>query len=95
MKVALALLCIFELLDGLLTRWAVTTGLAREWNPLIAGRASHWSFLLLKIAGALACVAALWLLHRRFPRTAVISTCAVVAFYFIVLSWNVTSMVRV
>ena len=94
MKVALALLCVFELVDGLLTRWAVTTGIASEWNPIIGGRVSDWSFVLLKIAGAAACAAALWLVHRRFPRMALISTNFVVALYFVVLSWNVTTLVR-
>lgn len=94
MKIALALLCAFELLDGLLTRWAVTNGIADEWNPIVAANAANWSFVLLKLAGAAACVALLWTVHRRFPRMAMISTNVVVAFYVAVLLWNATTIVR-
>jgi len=88
MKYLLALLCSLEILDGIFTRWAVTKGLVREWNPLVAHIAGDWHFLLLKSAGALLCVLALWSIHRYFPRVAFAGAGCVVAFYGTVLAWN-------
>ncbi len=92
MRIALFSLLALQIADGIITALAVGSSTAQEWNPLIANHAASTIFVMVKIAGALACAAALWLVHRRFPRMALISTNLVVAFYFVVLSWNVTTI---
>jgi Domain of unknown function (DUF5658) len=94
MKIALALLCAFEVLDGLLTRWAVSGGIVREANPFLANAVATWGYVALKIAGAAACAALLWLVHRRFPRIASFSATSVVAFYGLVIIWNVNTILH-
>ena len=94
MKIALVLLCLLEVLDGVFTRWAVTAGVAGEWNPLLMGKVTDVSFILVKILGAAACVAVLWLLSRRFPKIASISATSMAAFYALVLVWNVSTLFR-
>ena len=94
MKVALVLLCLLEVLDGVFTRWAVTSGVAGEWNPLLVGKVTDVSFVPVKILGAAACVALLWLVSRRFPKIAAISATSVAAFYSLVLVWNVSTLLR-
>ena len=94
MKIALVLLCLLEVLDGVFTRWAVTAGVAGEWNPLLVGKVTDLSFILVKILGAGACVAVLWLVSRRFPKIAAISATSVSAFYALVLVWNMSVFFR-
>ena len=94
MKTALVLLGLLEVVDGVVTRWAVTAGVAGEWNPLLVGRVTGASFVLAKILGAAACVALLWLVSRRFPKIAAISATSVAAFYALVLVWNMSVFFR-
>ena len=94
MKRILILLCILEILDGAMTRWAITSGLVREWNSMIVPLADNWMFVALKVLGGLACALALWTLHGYFPRLALISANSVVAFYGVVLTWNVAVLLR-
>lgn len=94
MKIALALLCTFQLLDGVLTRWAVSGGLVSEANPMLGNAVTAWGYVVLKIAGAAACAVLLWLLHRRFPRIASLSAGSVAAFYGFIIIWNVNTILR-
>ena len=94
MKIALALLCAFEVLDAVITRWAVSGGLAREANPLLASAATTWGYVVLKTAGAAVCAVLLWLLNRRFPRIASFSATSVAAFYGFVIIWNINTLLR-
>jgi hypothetical protein len=94
MKITLALLCAFESLDAVITRWAVSGGLVREANPLLANAATTWGYVALKVAGAVACALLLWLLSRRFPRIASVSAASVTAFYGFVIVWNAAAILR-
>jgi len=93
MKYLLVLLGGLEVADGVLTRWAVTSGIARELNPLVAGRTGGLSFLLVKAAGGVATAAILWALYRRFPKIALVSANTLVVFYTAVLVWNLGALV--
>jgi len=83
---------LLQLVDGLLTYYLVNTGLAEEINPLLTGIAGDTAFPFLKIAGAFMCVAALWLLAKRFRVLALSTGAVVVVFYAVVLGWNVQAM---
>ncbi len=88
MKRLLALLVTLEVSDAIATYCAVTLGVASELNPFVAPLAGRWNLLALKVIGAAASALALWALHRRFPRAAVICAESVVLFYGLVLAWN-------
>jgi hypothetical protein len=92
MKYLVILLCSFEILDGIITHWAVTRGLVQEANPLMAHIAGSWDFLLLKIIGALLCALVLFSVHRYFPKMALIGAQGAVTFYWIVLARNFTTL---
>ena len=88
MKYLLGLLVILVISDGLLTRFLIDGGLAREGNPLLQPLVGEAGFLILKVVGALLCAFILWDVYQRFPRAASIVTwCAVVAYGMIVV-WN-------
>ncbi len=94
MKIALASLCMLQVLDGLFTRWAVSGGLVEEANPLLSNAVTASGYVALKIAGAAACAVLLWLLHRRFPRIASFTATSVAAFYGFIVVWNVNALFR-
>jgi hypothetical protein len=92
MKYLVILLCSLEILDGIITHWAVTKGLVQEANPLMAHIAGNWDFLLLKVVGALLCALVLFSVHRYFPRIALTGAQSAVTFYWIVLVRNFTTL---
>jgi len=95
MRYLLGLLVILVVADGLLTRFLIDGGLAREGNPLLQSFVGENGFIALKAAGALLCAFILWDIYRRFPKVAVISTWCFVAFYCGVLLWNTTLFLRI
>jgi len=88
MKCLLGLLSSFEISDGVITHFLVSSGLAREGNPLMAPLVGNVSFLVLKVVGVLLCVFLLWRLYKRFRRATMIVTITVVVFYGLLLAWN-------
>ena len=88
MRRLLVLVAILMCVDGVMTHQAVTAGLAREWNSLVAPVAGDWQFMLFKAIGATVCVIALWNVHRHVPVLARIGANCVAGFYVAVLSWN-------
>jgi len=95
MKLLLVLLVGAMSIDGVVTYWAVTEGLAREWSHLVAPIAGDWQFILLKVVGAIVCAVALWTVYKCFPRIALIGANCVVAFYGLVLAWNFSTLFSV
>lgn len=95
MKYLLGLLVLLVIGDGLLTRFLLDGGLAREGNPLLQPLVGENGFLILKAAGALLCAFILWDIYKRFPRVAVIATwCCVIAYAGIVL-WNASLFIKI
>lgn len=90
MKYLLGLLSSFEISDGIITHFLVSSGLAREGNPLMAPLVGSGNFLLLKVAGALLCVFLLWRLYKRFRRATMIVTSGIVVFYGLLVAWNLS-----
>ena len=88
MRLLLILLILFQIVDAVFTRWAVTENLVREWNPFVVSLATDWHFLIIKISGALVSALVLWSIYLRFPKTAILGTSSVVAFYGLLLVWN-------
>ncbi len=88
MRYLLGLLVILVVADGLLTRFLVDGGLAREGNPLLQSFVGENGFIILKAVGALLCALILWDIYRRYPKLALISTSCFVVFYSGILVWN-------
>lgn len=88
MKYLLGLLSSFEISDGVITHFLVSSGLAREGNPLMEPLVGSASFLVVKVVGVLLCVFLLWRLYKRYRRVTMIVTSTIVVFYGLVLAWN-------
>ena len=94
-NLVIALFCILEILDALLTYWAVNAGLVWEGNHLVAQMAGNWSFILLKFAGAILSGIILQKLHDHFPGISMVAAVSIAVFYSAVLAWNVSLIVPI
>ena len=88
MKYLLGLLIIFVVLDGVLTRFLIDGGLAREGNPFLQPFVGENGFIVVKVVGALLCAFILWDIYRRFPKVALIATWCFVVAYGVIVLWN-------
>jgi len=74
--------------DGLISRFLVTTGLAREGNPLLQVWIHDDLFLGIKLAGAFFAALALWSIHKSHPNLSFIITLCFVVFYTGLVFWS-------
>ncbi len=88
MKYLLSILVVFVVLDGLLTRFLIDGGLAREGNPFLQSLVGENTFIIIKVIGALLCAFILWDINKRFPRLARVATWCCVVFYGGIVLWN-------
>jgi hypothetical protein len=88
MRILLAVLVAFVILDGVLTEFLLKDGLAREINPFLQPLVGDFGFMALKVVGSLLAALMLWDIYRRFPKVAVIATWVAVAGYAAILLWN-------
>jgi hypothetical protein len=88
MKYLLGALIGLVILDGVLTELLVSTGVAREANPLLQPLVGDVGFMALKVVGALLCAFILWDVHRHFPRVGLIATSVAVTGYALIVVWN-------
>ena len=84
-----------QMVDAVVTHFLVGRGHIQEGNPLMASIVGDGNFVLLKVAGVLVCLPILLALHRRFPRLATVTVSSVVAFYGVVISWNLSVVLAV
>ncbi len=87
----LILVCLV-VLDGVLTEYLIDGGNASEANPFLEELVGEPTFMILKVAGALFCALVLFDIHRRFPKTAMVTTWIAVGGYFAIVVWN-TSLI--
>lgn len=88
MKYLLAFLVVFVVLDGLLTRFLIDGGHAREGNPFLEQIVGEDMFIVLKVVGALLCAFILWDVFKRFPTLGKIVTWCCVIVYGGIVAWN-------
>jgi hypothetical protein len=88
MKYLLGLMVIFIILDGILTQFLVTGGLARESNPFLQPIVGETGFIILKIVGALLCAFILWDVYKRFRTIAIVAAWIAVIGYGAIVAWN-------
>lgn len=91
---AIAFALLFAI-DGVLTHWAVNTGLFTEQNPLMAPIAGFTWFPIFKIAtGILGAYLVVWL-ASRVPRTATITLIGLIAFTGFYIWVFIANMIQV
>ncbi len=88
MKYLLGLLVGFEILDGIMSHLLIRGGLGREGNPFLQPLVGELNFIILKVVGGLLCTLILWDIYKRHPRVALISTSCFLAFYVVIVFWN-------
>ena len=88
MKYLIGFLVGFEILDGVMSHFLIRSGLGREGNPLLEPLVGEVNFIILKVVGGLICALILWDIYKRFPRVALISTSVFLAFYVMIVFWN-------
>jgi H+/Cl- antiporter ClcA len=74
--------------DGVITRYLVHNGLAREGNPFMEYWVTEDKLLTLKICGGLLAVLYLWSVYRRHPRLSIIFTSILLTGYIFIVGWN-------
>jgi hypothetical protein len=90
----LIILVCLVVLDGLVTEYLIDGGTASEANPFLETLVGEPAFMVLKVAGALICALVLFDIHRRYPRTAIVTTWIAVAGYFAIVIWNISLIFR-
>ncbi len=88
--IVLLFLLIFA--DGIISRFLTASGLGIEANPVMQSIIGGDRFLLLKAAGGAFAGLVLWDIHKRQPKIALVSTALFVAFYTVILYWNLAAM---
>ncbi len=89
-RVVLGALFAAVVADGLITRFLVRNGLAREANPLLSEWAGADGFLTLKLAGGFLAALYLFLLYKRQPRLSLAISLFFLAAYTAVVFWNLS-----
>jgi hypothetical protein len=74
--------------DGLITQFLVTGGYGSEGNPFLEAWVSHGLFLAIKVSGAFLATLLLWINYNIKPRLVYTITVVFLAFYTIVVFWN-------
>lgn len=87
-----ALFCLMGA-DGLITRFLVQSGMARESNPLIKGIAGQDVFPFIKVLGAGIVILLLWRVYGRRPAAASLAAVSAVVMYTCIVYWNVFAYV--
>jgi len=80
--------------DGLLTNILVNFGIASEGNPFLAEIAGDAGMIVIKSVGLVICVLVLRDIYKHAPRLALISSGLAVVAYAVIVSWNLTLLLR-
>ncbi len=94
-KPAVAIFCALEIIDGMVTYWAVNRGLISEGNHLIAQMAGSWNFVVIKVIGAILSGFILLKLSEHFPKITTAAAVSIALLYGGVLVWNSSIIIHV
>ncbi len=75
--------------DGYITDFIISSGLAREGNPLMKASLVNGSFMWFKVLGGIFCAVILWDIYKRHPRLAMLTSMAGIIFYTGIVYWNI------
>lgn len=76
--------------DGIITRFLVHNGFAREGNPLLIYWVVEDKFLSIKILGGLLVALYLWSIYRRHSRLSICFSSIFLTGYIFIISWNLS-----
>lgn len=74
--------------NGLITKFLVHNGLAREANPLLSYWVGQGAFLVFKLVGAFLGTIYLFLIYRRHPRLSMGLGALFLTLYTFIIFWN-------
>jgi hypothetical protein len=74
--------------DGLITQFLVSGGHGSEANPFLRAWVGHGWFLAIKVSAAFLATLLLWINYNARPRLVYAITVVFLAFYTVVLFWN-------
>jgi len=92
-KLLLGTLFALSVADGWLTRYIITQGLGIEGNAWLTPLASSDALIAVKILGTALAASLLWQLYFRKPRIIQGVTAILVAWYTLIVWWNVLVVV--
>jgi len=88
MRILIGTLFALVVSDGLISRFLVTNGLAREGNPFLQVWVDKDMFLFIKIAAAFLVALILWDMYKHHPRLSLVSALCFVAGYTVIVFWS-------
>ena len=74
--------------DGIITKFLIENGFAREGNPFLTYWVVDDKFLLIKILGGLLVALYLWNINRRHPRVSICVSSLFLTGYVFIIIWN-------
>jgi hypothetical protein len=74
--------------DGIITKFLIDRGLAREGNPLLTEWVLDDKFLYLKLLGGLLVALYLWNVNRRHPKLSICLTLIFLTGFIFIIIWN-------
>ena len=88
MRLLLGTLVSLVIADGIISRFLVSHGFAREGNPFLQSWINGDKFLLLKVLFSLLAALILWDMFKHNPRLTYISTTVFVVLYTFIVFWS-------
>ncbi len=88
MRILLGTMIALVSADGVISRFLITNGLAREGNPFLEEWILDDIFLGLKFAGAFLAALALWIIYKRHPNSSFAITLCFVVLYTVIVFWS-------
>lgn len=88
MRLLLGTLAALVVSDGLISKFLVAHGFAREGNPFLQIWIDEDIFLVIKIVAAFFVALILWDMYKRHPKLSFISTLCFVMLYTIIVFWS-------
>ena len=88
MRLLLGTLIALVAADGLISKFLVQHGFAREGNPFLQTWIGEDRFLVIKLMGGFLAAFLLWDIYRRNPKLSFISTLCFVILYTFIVFWS-------
>jgi hypothetical protein len=92
-RLLLGTLFCLSVADGILTRFIISNGLGREGNFWLTSLASSDALIGIKMLGTVLAGFLLWRLHYIRPKLVMGVTIAFVAWYTLIVFWNIIVIV--
>jgi len=88
-RILLVALVLLNVADAVISQFIVQSGVGTEGNLLLSYWITRREFVLIKAGASALAAILLWDLSRRAPRPTLVITAVIVAFYIIIVFWNI------